>query len=60
MRFNLDNYIYKNKKGYLKNAKGGIFVDAGGDMVRPIKGDDEPVNLEEISKAEFINTLLNG
>lgn len=60
MRFNLDNYIYKNETGYLKNSKGGIFVDVGDDFVRPIKGDDDPIDLVDITKDEFILKLLEG
>lgn len=56
----LDNYIRKNQSGYLINAKGGIFVDRGNDMVTPIKGDGDPLDLVEITKDEFLDKLIKN
>lgn len=56
----LDRHIKKNEEGYLKNAKGGIFVAVGDEFVRSVKGDDDPVDLVDISKDEFLDILLYG
>ena len=56
----LDNYISKNEHGYLMNGKGGIFVDRGDNMVTPIQGDDDPSDLIDITKEEFISKLLEN
>jgi hypothetical protein len=54
----LDKYIMKNESGYLINPWNGLFVDVGDDCVRHVKGNNIPADLEEISKQEFINYLI--
>lgn len=54
----LDTYIKKNDTGYLINPFGGLFVDTGNEYVRHVKGNNIPINLEEISKKKFINYLI--
>jgi hypothetical protein len=54
----LDDYIFKHETGYLISEFGGLFVDAGNDYVRHVKGNHNPVNLKEITKDEFINKLI--
>jgi hypothetical protein len=55
----LDNYITKNENGYLISELGGLFVDVGDDYVRNAKGNNDSVNLREISKDEFIKLLIS-
>lgn len=55
----LDKYIQKNETGYLINKNGGIFVSVDEEFVRPVKGDDDVWDLEEISKYDFLHILLN-
>jgi hypothetical protein len=54
----LDKYILNNETGYLISAFEGLFVDVGDDYVRHVKGNVNPVNLNEITKSEFINKLI--
>lgn len=56
----LDNYIFKNETGYLINKTGGIFVSVDDEYVRHIKGDSDPLDLEEMPKDDFLDKLLNG
>jgi hypothetical protein len=55
----LDKYIMKNDTGYLINGAGGLFVEVGDELVRHVKGNNIPADLEEISKNRFIEMLIN-
>lgn len=55
----LDNYIKKNKSGYLMNQYGGLFVEVDGIYVRHVKGDKDHASLMEISKDSFLDKLIN-
>ncbi|MED3562309.1 hypothetical protein [Bacillus xiapuensis] len=54
-----DKYVMENETGYLISEFGGLFIDAGDDYVRHVKGDVNPINLKEISKGEFLNHLIS-
>ncbi len=49
----------KNDKGYFINDVGDLFVSVGEHHFRHVKGDDELVNLEEITQDAFLDKLIN-
>lgn len=59
-RFNLDNYIQKNEKGYLKNKENGLFVDLGNDFIQPIGNAVDDGELIDITRDEFIQILMGS